>query len=235
MNILQQLQLDVGGYLGSHTDFFYVPITVVRPRDAAAAVLIQETLNKSLAGYNKKNGKAGIVAMVLMPEAGVPLDRVKGYIRVEMVVRIIENPMVNEGATGTHVPAEDLALKVLSLLDGWDAGRKHEWRGLESRAMTPVNISGKVAYDVSVYCYHGADNPSQVAKPVMTVSGGNVTLSTGTPGAVIWYTLDGSFPGPANGEATEYTAPFATPMGTLRTAAYKDSFAPSDVLEKPMS
>lgn len=236
INILQQLQTDVGGYLGTLGQFFYVPITVVRPRDAGSAVQIQTAIDQALAGTTKKNGKAGIAAMVLMPSAGVPVDRVKGFLRIELTVRIIENPLINEGGTGTHVPAEQLALETLMYLHGWDAGRKHEFRGDESNAVRVANIVGKVAYDVTVYCYHGADNVAQVSAPVMAVSGGDVTLTCAVASAEIWYTLDGSFPGPSNAEAVEYDEPFASvPGAVLRAAAYKGGNAPSDVLERVLS
>lgn len=168
--------------------------------------------------------------------AGVPVDKVKGFLRIELTVRIIENPLVNEGAEGTHVPAEQLALDTLMYLHGWDAGRKHEFRGDESNAVRAANIVGKVAYDVTVYCYHGADNAQQVAVPVMTVGGGDITLTCAAASAEIWYTLDGSFPGPSNAEAVEYEAAFASvPGAVLRAAAYKGGNAPSDVLERILS
>ncbi|WP_075088565.1 FN3 associated domain-containing protein [Verrucomicrobium spinosum] len=235
MNILQQLQLDVGGYLGTLGQYQYVPITVVRPRDAGAATLIQTNINNA-GGDAQEERQGRHCGHGADASAGVPVDKVKGFLRIELTVRIIENPLVNEGAEGTHVPAEQLALDTLMYLHGWDAGRKHEFRGDESNAVRAANIVGKVAYDVTVYCYHGADNAQQVAVPVMTVGGGDITLTCAAASAEIWYTLDGSFPGPSNAEAVEYEAAFASvPGAVLRAAAYKGGNAPSDVLERILS
>jgi hypothetical protein len=60
-----------------------------------------------------------------------------------------------------------------------------------------------------------------------------LTMACATEGADIYYTTDGSFPGPGNDEATLYAGPIPdTEIGTeYRAAAYAPPLNPSDVLE----
>ncbi len=56
----------------------------------------------------------------------------------------------------------------------------------------------------------------------------DVTIGSGTPGATIYYTTDGSEPSEANG--TLYTGPIAVSgTSTLRAVAAKEGFAPSEI------
>lgn len=57
-----------------------------------------------------------------------------------------------------------------------------------------------------------------------------VTISTPTPGASIYYTLDGSVPEAANPDARLFTFPIrVSSTTTLRAAAYRAGFRPTDV------
>lgn len=75
----------------------------------------------------------------------------------------------------------------------------------------------------------------QVAEaPVLTPAGGvyystvNVTMSTATPGATIYYTTDGSTPSDTNG--LTYTAPLAvSATTTVKAIAYATGYTPSSV------
>ena len=58
----------------------------------------------------------------------------------------------------------------------------------------------------------------------------DLTLTTPTPQADIYYTLDGSIPGPQNAAATLYVEPIEVDeMTVLRSAAYKNDFGASPV------
>jgi CubicO group peptidase (beta-lactamase class C family) len=82
--------------------------------------------------------------------------------------------------------------------------------------------------------YVGLDLGEQAstARPVITPGGGDwdkpqlVTMKSSTPGATIRYTLDGTAPGPNNGQL--YNQPFMIDANTtLVAAAYKEGLAPS--------
>ncbi len=69
-------------------------------------------------------------------------------------------------------------------------------------------------------------NLPQCAKPVITISGGNVTITCATEGATIHYTTDGT---PANSSSTAYTAPFAKgSAATFRAIATKIGYVISN-------
>lgn len=65
-------------------------------------------------------------------------------------------------------------------------------------------------------------NIPQCAKPVITISGGNVTITCATEGAAIYYTTDGS---PATSSSAAYTVPFAKGSATtFRAIATKAGY-----------
>lgn len=83
---------------------------------------------------------------------------------------------------------------------------------------------------------------ARVALPIITVNAGVCTLSSATPGAAIYYTLNGSFPSnitmaidplaippaPINPNSNLYTAPFNVQAGQLvRAVAYLNAMNPS--------
>lgn len=69
-------------------------------------------------------------------------------------------------------------------------------------------------------------NLPQCAKPVITISGGNVTITCATEGATIHYTTDGT---PANSSSTAYTAPFAKgSASTFRAIATRAGYVISN-------
>lgn len=69
-------------------------------------------------------------------------------------------------------------------------------------------------------------NIPQCAKPVITISGGNVTITCPTEGATIHYTIDGS---PAASSSAVYTAPFAKGNATtIRAIATKAGYLKSN-------
>ena len=70
------------------------------------------------------------------------------------------------------------------------------------------------------------DQPDKVDAPTATFNAGNCTLAVQKAGAKIYYTTDGTFPGPYTPPAgypantsTQYAAPFAAASGTVILAA----------------
>jgi hypothetical protein len=235
---LRQLQKDIAGRLESLEALAYVPVLVVRPESAGAVKLLQTQIDQTLAGLLKKSGKAGAAVIVQMPTVDAPEPEVPGpQLEVVCAVRVLENPVVNMGASGTLTPAEDLGLAVLQGLHHWNPGQGSVIVA-DRRAMEPNNdFPGKVVYDCYPKTTLGLRPPARVARPVISVAGAvptaAVTLSCPTGGAAIRYTVDGSFPGPA---ATLYTTPFnMASAARVRAAAYLAGSQGSDVTEKTIS
>lgn len=232
-DLMQQAQLDIAARLNADTGFEFVPVLVNRPRDAAGAVMIRETLNKSLMGISKKNGKGGLAVMVLMPDGEVPNQDTPGP-QVDLIhtVRIIEQPTFNEGANGTHISAEQCALNVLRLLHLWSLGYgllKAEKKAIKE-APAP---EGSIGYDVVLRQYVPMQARSLVQRPSITLADSLMTISCATAGAAIWWTQDGTLPTPANGtlyaDAVDVSAlPAAT---VIRAVSYKDGLSASDVAQ----
>jgi Fn3 associated len=66
------------------------------------------------------------------------------------------------------------------------------------------------------------DQPAKCDAPICTFAGGNCTITVQKAGATIYYTTDGTFPGPYTPPAgypantsTQYAAPFAVASGTI--------------------
>lgn len=258
MDILQQLQRDLEGYLNAATTgtklavMQYVPVYVFRPRVTAAgevedAVMITSAIESALAGLQSKGGKAGLAVVLLMPEAGVPsdLDRLAGpFLDIEVVARVIEEPLVNMSDDGVQVSCEQLAADLLAALHCWKPGAAlRELRGAGKKALAPVTLPdkpGQLAYDVTLTTRYQVPPQNSVEPVIITAAGAlptvTVTLECGDAGAAIYYTTDGSFPSAANAEATLYTTPFAVASAaTVRAVAYLSGGLPSSVAEKTIS
>jgi len=91
-----------------------------------------------------------------------------------------------------------------------------------------------VVMEVSLFTWWHETAPARHVERVgLSVSGNTVTLSCGTEGAAIYYTLDETFPFAGNNEATLYSGPFSVEdTRTVRAVAYKDGLLPSDVAER---
>ena len=97
-----------------------------------------------------------------------------------------------------------------------------------------VDDAAPVAYDVVMMTQESLrQNEAKVATPRITISyapfSASITCATGD--AVIYYTVDGSYPWSGNASAVIYYSAFI-PTGTdtiIRAAAFKDFYVPSNV------
>lgn len=227
-SILQQLQEDIAARLGANSAFTYVPITVVNPLDEDEATLIQTRIDEQLSGYITKAGKAGLACLVLVPELNARNPDLPGpQLDAEIIIRVIENPLVNRGADGVQVTPEEQAMTVLGLLHLWSPYNYAVFYAAERGALSQVQIKDRIAWDVKMTLPLGVQPFAKTGSPQMAISGADVILG-GPDGSQVYYTLDDSLPTATNG--TLYEGPFTlTASATLRAVAVKAGSADSDV------
>lgn len=232
MSPLERLQLDVTHYLLSHGQLQYVTITHVRPRTAGEAAGIETKLARMLAGLEPRNGKMGVAVLVGMPVVEGVNAEVRA-LRGDMVlpIEIMENILINGGAEGTGASCETHALTVAALLQQQVF---HPFNPLisEPRLMVPAPealLDKTIKYRITMRVPLVCDRVDKVVEPTVQQSGGSITLACATSGAALYYTLDGSFPGPGNKAALLYSTLLSLAPGVheLRAAAYLAGLAGS--------
>ena len=192
----------------------------------------EDDINQSLATLNANGaGGAGVLAVVLMPTLTPEDPNAPGPRHsIRITVQVIDQPLLNTiGKTASQV-----AERVRTILHRYRDGLGGTWT---FAGMEPIPVdTGKVSYGVSFTRLAGDNPPAKVAAPVVAAAGTavpqTVTLTCATGGAVMRYTLDGSYPSALNPAAVVYAAPFSvTVAATLRTAATLTARQQSDVTQ----
>lgn len=225
--LLEDLQADV------------VAILANTPALADAHVMLEDEGNmetkiaKKLGALNAGDTeKRGLVLVVLQPDVTDPDENLPGPpVAVELQVQIIEQPLINRGASGTGIRSSVAGLRTLHALHLQALGNLLLVTGkkpLTTVKVKPGFLSHMVTMELRNCAIGGAEKVLGVSA---AVSGSMLTLSCATSGAVIYFSTDGRYPTPADG--ARYTAAFALPeAGTvIRAAAYKTDLNPSDCLE----
>jgi hypothetical protein len=237
VNPLQRLQTDIASRLEADEYFADIGVTLMRPRAELGFVQIQERVDQLINGLVTKAGKKGAAVLVLMPLADAPASDAPGpELMHTITVRVQELPIVNMGTSGTQKPAEEIALRVLQVLQFFTPGNGR-CLVVDPQALTPTEqFDPKVTIDCRFRQQGGINPLAKVASPILTSSSaaapGTVTITCATSGAAIYYTTDGSYPGSTNTAAHLYSAPFAqATSATIRAAAQKTALQGSDVVE----
>jgi hypothetical protein len=220
---LERLQKDIYAKLNREAYFADVPVFRYDYK-------IQANIDQALGGVGAKAGKISAAVSVLLPGLEGANPEVPGPTQLVVVTcRVQELPDL---VTGKR--AEDVALYIRQLLHHFAPGGEVQTLVCDTQAMNPSWVfAPKLTFDVRHYANLNSV-PLDKVKPVKIANvGGAISLSCGTAGAAIYYTINSEFP--ANGEtgATLYSAPFATPAaGTLiRAAASKSGSVGSNVAE----
>jgi len=184
-----------------------------------------------------QGSKPGLVAIVLMPRLipdapGSPGPR---YF-TRYPVQVIDWPVMRKQVTG-GLSAEALCERVRQILHYQSFGRGQV---LTFDGMEPAPMANETQVSYILYFRRlGMDTPpAKCATCGISPNGGaspqTVTLTCGTAGAAIYYSVDGSYPS-ALAAATPptsllYSAPFAVAAAaTLRVSAEKTGYAQGDV------
>jgi len=231
---IEQIQPDVYFKLLSESAFSNVTIFKIREKR------LDTEVSQALRGLKPRNGKSGATIEVLMPSLRVDRPNAPGPEAIlEMRILTREQPAINLGANGTGLTSETLAVAIIQTLhQDADAGDGVSWYP-DSRPYEPLPLEPDkpfISHQVKMLTTFPLNALPKMPTPSISDDGnGNVTItdssglldSNGNP-AAIYYTTDGSFPGPGalasagfGGTAVLYDGPFQVASGTqIRWAAY---------------
>lgn len=201
---------------------------------------IVDLISMSLGLVTEKQSKIG-VCVVVMPLVITDDFRdgdTRHPRRVTATYLVMENPLFNHGTNGTGKPALSVCSRIGHVL-------KHYILGGLASGLVPAegsyikpaeNPLAPIAYEVSFDCYENVDQIIyKCDMPQFSYDGvtGILTLSTATPDATIYYTLDGGYPHPSNPNGftvLTYSGPITiTGEALVRAGAFKEGFIPSNI------
>jgi len=234
---IELLQQDLEHYLLSEAVLHQVSITRVRPRTAEEAAGIQSKLDRVLAGLEERNGRRGLSVIIMMPELKASEPNLPGVqAQVALNIDVIENIVVNRAASG-WMSAETCALHIAGLLALYPLAVNRSVYPAP-QLMTPMTemlLDKKVGYRLGMISHIGTRPPDRCVAPSAEIESGSLVLTTATADAQIYWTHDGSFPGPGNSQAMLYSEPYQLPPPgpgpwVGRAAAWEASLAASHTI-----
>lgn len=195
------------------------------------------SVDRDLANVVDRAGKLGALVTIIITRATCKKWDVFGpyFDNIEIEARAEERVSLNRGATeapsefGSLVSSLSMILRVCSLL--------HQW--LPQSLSAPLAVTGfdEESTGNNDHQVHVAKITTMgglsylmptVATPAIVNNAGTLTLTCTTPGAAIFYTIDGRNPVPRSG--TFYTAPFAPGAGkTVKAKAWLAGYQASGV------
>lgn len=207
-----QLQSDVWGCVSGHP--FFADVACINNERG----VIGDDIEAALKLFTSRNGKKGASVVVDRPLRRVEKPDAPGPEMVVIVpVTIAEMPLINRVAGGTGRTTEELASELMSLLHGWrPSGMVSELYCAEDAVSPTVGNDRVIATEVQFRCRMRFAPGVRVATPVISGdSTAGVGIAVNMPGAVIYYTTDGSWPWPGNGAAERYGVTLLTEDGII--------------------
>ena len=246
MQAFARFQRDVYQRLLSCGTLSTVSIVLSRPRVKAdgtieTATTIEQTLNGALTGLVVRGGKSGATIEVMLPNFEADGAGVEAVGTIVQQIAVRELPLLNMGADGTQLSAEEIAAFIIEDLTGWmvsdsrgGAKQVYPEKNLLSYFGDEANAAA-VNMMVRLTRRDAISRRARAARVTIAVSAGMVTLTAGV-GAAIRYTTNGEYPGSdadIPGVST-YAAPFAAPTSgeTLRCVASEADKSASDLVER---
>jgi hypothetical protein len=161
-----------------------------RPRDADEAVLIQQSIDAALAGMTEGGtSKAGLTILVQLPDGEVNEREAPGpQLDAVLFIRVTENPLVNEGANGTGLHAEDAAALILSALHHWHRDGRAVYGDKRAIRDGDADENGLIEFDVVVRTELGGDVPARVSPPQIALAPQEAEPAASPPDAVLTLT-----------------------------------------------
>jgi hypothetical protein len=241
-DIIQQFQDDVWGLLTNEPGYRHIPVYRSRTpleKDengepiVGQTLMIEESIEEALAGMQPKDGKAGIVAIVMMPDARpVSAESPGPSLELTLIIRFIENRLVNEGELGTGIAASRLGLHTMQVLQRRALRGSYAIRPAERNVLEEISLpDDRKAHELRMTITRGLVPLSKVARPAVSIDTGVMTVTCATANALIYWSADSSWPGPLNPKSWLYTLPVDLNGSTeVRVVAYDfdEAMQPSD-------
>jgi hypothetical protein len=239
---IESVQPDVFFKLASEPYFY--PVTLLNIREKRLDTEVLNSLKgigitSASANKNIRPGtKAGATIEVLFPTLLQPLEDTPGPVcTLQQKFLVKTQETINQGANGTGLSVEQIAVNLAQLfqlfflgnsIQGFYAsGDFYEYVILDrDQPFICVAVTLKATFSLAAL----ARQVSPAYADVNIAGTDTVTLTDRQPGggSAIFYTADGSFPGPGNPAAIPYSGPFTVPSGTIvRAAAYAQTRSPS--------
>ncbi|HUS37372.1 MAG TPA: chitobiase/beta-hexosaminidase C-terminal domain-containing protein [Verrucomicrobiae bacterium] len=175
-------------------------------------------------------GKLGACIILLQLQGGNSAKAARGgQMKAQPVYRVLEEPLLNDGANGFGIPALEICKRLIAVVALYYAeGLATALTTLDATLVPVVDEKASVAYEVQFECTEARTARYEVvAMPTLSVKTGAapqvITITCATAGADIYYTLDNSHPWEGNPSAVLYSAPVnVAAAGQLRARAFKD-------------
>src|SRR5580658_5211517 len=218
---IESVQPDV--YYKLLTEPWFANIAIFKVREKR----LDTEVNRALAGLAGRNGTGGATIEVLMPSLRTALADTAGPVcTLEQRFIVKEQPTVNQGANGTGLSVEQIAVNIAQTFQLFYLGGPMQgfYAAPEFYKYQPAPEDVPfIAVAVTLLATFALTALARTLTPAASAATGTVTLTDQQPGggSTLYYTTDGSFPGSGNPNAIQYATPFTVASGTtVRTAAY---------------
>lgn len=189
-------------------------------------MVIESEIDMKLVYLTQRNSRLGAGVLVEMPTLNCDKPNVTGPIlEVGLSILVMEQPTINmSAAQGTLLSAEEIAKRVLETCHLLHTG--NALLRAASAAVTPANeYAGVIAYRVNLSTMSASEQPVRPAMVSIDATDlSAVTLACADTTALIYYTLDGSYPAKyGNPKSLLYESPLGLQTGdVIRAASYAE-------------
>jgi hypothetical protein len=227
---IESVQPDVYYKLLSEPWFENIAIFKIREKR------LDTEVNRALAGLAGNNGKGGASIEVLMPSLKTALADTAGPVcTLEQKFIVKEQPTVNQGANGTGLSVEQIAVNIAQTFQLFYLGGPMQGFYATPEFYKYQAVPEEVPFIALVVTLQATFALTALARtlaPAASAAAETVTLTDQQPGggSTLYYTTDGSFPGSGNPSAMTYSTPFTVASNTVvRAAAYNGTLQGSMV------